>query len=197
MLSAAILLSACAKNYDVTVELSDTEKQTLQLEVNKYRDIIKSGINKIDNEIPSASKDLTLKDKDSNKIADFKDISSTEITADIYVEKSRAEIKLGQNNEAIKTLKDGIKAYPSSEPLVNNLAKIYESFGDCEMAETYYLKLIELSQDTSVNWYISRCYMGQKNYQKTLDFYKVYIMGLNKSDDQIEDYLKQNKPTSN
>jgi tetratricopeptide (TPR) repeat protein len=128
------------------------------------------------------------------------DVSTSEKTGnfppmDWYVEKSNAEAVLGQNENAMKSLKEGLDKYKISTVAWHNLAKIYENAKDCKNAEDYYSKLIDEADMKQYYYDIAHCYLrsGENKSKVEINYKKYQTFKPGFSDSEYEDYIKQPK----
>ncbi len=174
----------CAKTYKVKLESLTPEQKT------KLTETVKTYDEKIKNFAP-------LKLKEGEKMPEeYSDLNKPPV--DWFLEKSKAERRLGEIDEAISTLKKSLNYYEVSSASWLNLGAIYSDVGECGNSEKYYIKPYEAFGQAGVEYiqYAARCYLnqGDKNkVQELIDLYKKD--GGTNIDPEIKDYLENNTTT--
>jgi tetratricopeptide (TPR) repeat protein len=110
---------------------------------------------------------------------------------DFFVEKARYAQYLEQTDWAIEILNKLFEYYKNSSVGWNNLAKLYESKGDYNKANEYYLKIIDAfgeKQYWGQYYYIVKNYMIIGDREKVREYYKKY-KSFGGYDEEIEEYL--------
>lgn len=174
----------CTKTYKVKLENLTPEQKT------KLTETVKTYGDKIKNFTP-------LKLKEGEKMPEeYSDLNKPPV--DWFLEKSKAERRLGEIDEAISTLKKSLDYYEASSVSWLNLGAIYSDVGECDNAEKYYIKPFESFGQAGIEYiqYAARCYLNQGNKNKVQELTDLYKKdGGTNVDPEIKDYL-ENKTTT-
>ncbi len=81
--------------------------------------------------------------------------------------------RTGLKDEAEKLYKEVLDFNPYSVTAYNNLAMIYDSYGDTEMAISYYRKAIDIDKEYAAGYSnISYCYFNMEDYESAKEYAK-------------------------
>ena len=81
--------------------------------------------------------------------------------------------RIGLKDEAEKLYKEVLDFNPYSVTAYNNLAMIYDSYGDTEMAISYYRKAIDIDKEYAAGYSnISYCYFNMEDYESAKEYAK-------------------------
>ena len=157
-----MVLGACTSGYNVSVNLGEEEKKSIEADIIKQQDDIKN-YKAEDGSIPSAS------------------IISLALDYE----------KMGKLGKAISLYESWLKKGYRAFALINNLGKLYEKVGETDKAVEQYLRLINEYQEDRYLYDITWAYINGKDRRNAEKYFNLWQLKFSKTDEQTQTAIKK------
>ncbi len=97
-------------------------------------------------------------------------------TVDDILKSAEEKIHRGQNDEAIKILKELHHNHPNHQETIRNLAYAYSQNNEYQLAGSFYRKLSELNPEANIyRLYSAQFYTASSDFENAIEVYKLYL----------------------
>jgi tetratricopeptide (TPR) repeat protein len=167
LLLAVLFLSGCIKsNWRIDVDLTEEELQETKAKVEEY-------IDKTKNYRPG------------------EDYTTPEPPIPFWVELARAQEKLGNLGDALKTYEKAKEIYSRSQAIEHNIGRLYEKAGEYKKAIEQYLYIVEEFQKDGYLYDVTWAYIKAKDRQNAEKYFNAWQLATQKTDTQTQQAIKK------